>query len=179
MFVNQRQDDWLELLPSAEFQYNNHIHSAAQHQLFFLETGYLSRMGFEPEQPQSQTESVNEFTEQMKTMLEEAKVALAKLKDDMTRYYNQKRVGTPEHNPGDQVYLNASNIQTTRQSKKLSHRHLGPFTIEKKVGNNTYCLHLPQSMKQYHPVFNVVKLTTAPPDPIIRWHLPPHHSQKL
>ena len=104
-------------------------------------------MGFEPEQPQSQTESVNEFTEQMKTMLEEAKVALAKLKDDMTRYYNQKRVGTPEHNPGDQVYLNASNIQTTRQSKKLSHRHLGPFTIEKKVGNNTYCLHLPQSMK--------------------------------
>ena len=85
LFVNQRQDDWLELLPSAEFQYNNHIHSAAQHQLFFLETGYLSRMGFEPEQPQSQTESVNEFTEQMKTMLEEAKVALAKLKDDMTR----------------------------------------------------------------------------------------------
>ena len=58
-------------------------------------------MGFKPEQPPSQTESVNEFTEWMKTTLEEAKAALAKLKDDMTRYYNQKRVRAPEYNPGD------------------------------------------------------------------------------
>ena len=101
LFVNQRQDDWSELLPLAEFQYNNHIHSAMQHQPFFLETGCLPRMGFKPEQPPSQTESVNEFTEWMKTTLEEAKAALAKLKDDMTRYYNQKRVRAPEYNPGD------------------------------------------------------------------------------
>jgi hypothetical protein len=25
LFINQRQDDWLGLLPFAEFQYNNHI----------------------------------------------------------------------------------------------------------------------------------------------------------
>ena len=92
LFVNQRQDDWSELLILAEFQYNNHIHSAMQHQPFFLETGRLPRMGFEPEQSLSRTESVNEFTEQMKTTLEEAKAALAKSKDDMTRYNNQKRV---------------------------------------------------------------------------------------
>ena len=105
LFVNQRQDDWSELLPLAEFQYNNHIHSATQHQPFFLETGCLPRMGFKPEQPPSRTESVNEFTEQMKTTLEEAMAALAKSKDDMTRYYNQKRVRAPEYNPGDRVYL--------------------------------------------------------------------------
>jgi hypothetical protein len=33
-FVNQRQDDWTDLLPLAEFQYNNHIHSSTQHQYF-------------------------------------------------------------------------------------------------------------------------------------------------
>ena len=27
LFVNQHQDDWMDLLPLAEFQYNNHIHS--------------------------------------------------------------------------------------------------------------------------------------------------------
>ena len=70
-------------------------------------------MGFEPEQPLSRTESVNEFTEQMKTTLEEAKAALAKSKDDMTRYYNQKRVRAPEFNPGDQVYLDASDISSS------------------------------------------------------------------
>jgi hypothetical protein len=78
-------------------------------------------MGFKPDQPLSRLESVNEFTERMKTMLEEAKAALAKSKDDMARYYNQKRTRAPEYNPRDRVYLNASNIQTTRPSKKLSH----------------------------------------------------------
>jgi transposase InsO family protein len=49
LFVNQRQDDWSDLVPLAEFQYNNHIHSATQHQPFLLETGRLPRMGFEPD----------------------------------------------------------------------------------------------------------------------------------
>jgi transposase InsO family protein len=173
LFVNQRQDDWSDLLPLAEFQYNNHIHSATQHQPFLLETGRLPRMGFEPDQPPSRTESVNEFTERMKTTLEEAKAALVKSKDDMTRYYNQKRIRAPEYNPGDKVYLDASDIQTTRPSKKLSHRHLGPFTVDRKVGNNAYKLRLPESMKRLHPVFNVVKLTPAPTDPIIGRRAPP------
>ena len=49
----------------------------------------------------------------MKTTLEEAKAALAKSKDDMTRYYNQKRVRAPEFNLGDQVYLDASDISSS------------------------------------------------------------------
>ena len=32
LFVNERQDDWYDLLPMAEFQHNNHVHSATQHQ---------------------------------------------------------------------------------------------------------------------------------------------------
>ena len=65
LFVNQRQDDWVDLLPLAEFQYNNHIHSATQHPPFLLETGRLPRMGFEPDQRPSKVESVNEFTKHM------------------------------------------------------------------------------------------------------------------
>ena len=30
LFINQRKDDWDDLLPYAEFQYNNHIHSTTQ-----------------------------------------------------------------------------------------------------------------------------------------------------
>jgi hypothetical protein len=127
-------------------------------------------MGFKPDQPPSCMESVNKFMEQMKSALEEAKAALAKSKDNMTQYYNQKQTPAPEYKPGDQVYLDASDIQTTRPSKKLSLRSLGPFTIEQKVGNGAYWLQLPQSMKQLHPVFNVVKLTPAPPDPIVGCH---------
>ena len=50
LFINQRQDDWDNLLPFAEFQYNNHIHSATQNVLFLLDTGRVPHMGFEPDQ---------------------------------------------------------------------------------------------------------------------------------
>ena len=95
IFVNQRQDDWTDLLPLAEFQYNNHIHSSTQQPPFFLESGRLPWMGFEPNQHPSRIESVNEFTERMKNTLEEVKVALVKSKDDMARYYNQRRTPAP------------------------------------------------------------------------------------
>ena len=50
VFINQRHDDWDDLLPFAEFQYNNHIHSAMQNVPFHLDTGWIPRMGFEPNQ---------------------------------------------------------------------------------------------------------------------------------
>jgi hypothetical protein len=102
----------------------------------------------------------------MKDTLEEAKAALVKAKDDMTRYYNHRRSPAPEYKPGDHVYLDASDIQTTRPSRKLSHRRLGPFEVIEKVSNLAYRLQLPPSLHRLHPVFNMVKLTPAPKDPI-------------
>jgi len=99
-------------------------------------------------------------------MLEEAKVALAKPKDDMMLYYNQKWTPAPEFKAGDMVFLDASDIQTTWSSHKLSHQRLGPFLIDNQVGNSVYQLRLPPLMGRLHPIFNVVKLSLAPPDPI-------------
>ena len=151
----------MDVLLLAEFQYNNHVHALTQHPLFLLDSGHLPRMGFEPDQHSSQVELVNKFMERMRSMLEEAKSALAKSKDDMARYYDQRRMPAPEYQPGDKVYLDASNVSTTRPSRKLSHRRLGLFSIEQKVGNSAYCLRLPAAMKCIHPIFNVVKLTLA------------------
>ena len=89
VFVGERQDDWYTLLPLAEFAYNNHVHSSTQQTPFLLDTGRHPQMGFEPHQPPSGVEAVNEFTDQMKTTLEEARSALAKAKNNMARYYNQ------------------------------------------------------------------------------------------
>src|SRR5271168_2577426 len=123
-------------------------------------------MGFEPGQRRSHVESVNEFKDRMKDALEEAKAALVRSKDNMRRYYDRNHTRAPDYQPGDMVYLDASDIQTTRPSHKLSHRCLGPFKVVKKVGNGAYRLELPPSMSRLHPVFNVVKLLLAPPDPI-------------
>jgi hypothetical protein len=123
-------------------------------------------MGFKPDWPPVPF-GVSKWVHRLD---EEAKVALAKLKVNMARYYNQNRTKAPNYKPGDKVYLNAGNIQTNQPSRKLSHQHLGPFQIESRVGNRTYQFRLPPSMKQLHlpVVFNVVKLTPAPADPIAR-----------
>jgi len=138
LFVNKRQDDWYDLLPIAEFQHNNHVHSATQQPPFLLDTGQIPRMGFEPRQNPSSLETVNKFTKRMESATEEAKSAIRKAQEDMTRYYNRRRSLAPMFQPGDRVYLDASDIKTTRPSPKLSHRRLGPFEIERQVGPLAY-----------------------------------------
>jgi len=124
-------------------------------------------MGFEPSQVPSRLETVNEFTERMKSATEEAKSAIRKAQEDMTQYYNRKRTLAPVYKPGDRVYLDTSDIKTTCLSPKLSHHQLGPFKIECQVGLLAYHLKLPHGMRQLHPVFNVIKLSAAPEDPIL------------
>jgi len=123
-------------------------------------------MGFEPQQNHSDLETVNEFMERMRMAIEEVKSAIHKAQEDMKRYYDRRRTPAPVFNPGDKVFLDASDIQTTRPSQKLSHRRLGPFVVEWRIRPMAYRLKLPHQMKQLHPVFNIVKLTPAPDDPI-------------
>ena len=62
IFIGERQDKWYTLLPLAEFFYNNHIHLSTQQTPFLLDTSRHPWMGFEPHQPPSHVEAVNEFT---------------------------------------------------------------------------------------------------------------------
>jgi len=136
-------------------------------------------MGFELRQDPSSLEMVNKFTKRIESTTEEAKSTIHKAQEDMMRYYNQRRSPAPVFQPGDRVYLDASDIKMTRPSPKLSHHRLGPFEIEHQVGPLAYRLKLPHRLRQLHPVFNVVKLSTAlddlipgrkpraPPPPIV------------
>jgi hypothetical protein len=78
-------------------------------------------MGFEPQQPRSKLESVNEFVDHMAQGLEEAKAALTKVKDEYAMYYNQHQEPAPVFTQVDRVWLDGSDIATNRLSSKLSH----------------------------------------------------------
>jgi hypothetical protein len=88
IFTSRRQDDWDELLPLGGFSHNNHVHSLTQQTPFMVGTGRHPRMGFEPQQPRSKLESVNEFADRMAQGLEEAKAALTKVKNEYAMYYD-------------------------------------------------------------------------------------------
>ncbi|MBW0482479.1 hypothetical protein O181_022194 [Austropuccinia psidii MF-1] len=83
------------------------------------------------------------------------------------KYADRNRTIPPYFQPGDKVWLSSKNIKTTRPTKKLSERWLGPFEVLKKIGSHAYHLKLPQQWKSVHPVFHVsllepLKQTTIP-----------------
>ncbi|MBW0587392.1 hypothetical protein O181_127107, partial [Austropuccinia psidii MF-1] len=94
------------------------------------------------------------------------------------RFADKSRARPPVFNPGDMVWLSSENIKSTRPTKKLSERWLGPFTILKKVSTHSYHLKLPSQWKSIHLVFYISLLEPAktstipnrhqdPPPPII------------
>ena len=89
-------------------------------------------------------------------------------------YYNRCRIPAPELKPGDLVWIDNSDIQTTHPSQKLDHRNLGPYPVERHVGHGAYCVKLPPSLRHLHPVFLIMKLYPTAVDPIPgRWAKPP------
>jgi len=87
-------------------------------------------MGFESWQNPSGLETVNKFTERMRTAIDKAKSVIRKTQDNMKRYYDRCRTPAPVFNPGDKVFLDTSDIWTMCPSQKLSYQWLGPFVVE-------------------------------------------------
>lgn len=77
---------------------------------------------------------------------------------------DKRKAAPPRYKEGDRVWLSSKNITTTRPSKKLDYKFLGPFEIEKVLGTNVMKLKLPGSMK-IHPIFHVSLLKPYIEDP--------------
>ncbi|MBW0508340.1 hypothetical protein O181_048055 [Austropuccinia psidii MF-1] len=71
------------------------------------------------------------------------------------KYADRKRAIPSDLQPGGKVWLASKNIKTTRPTKKLSERWLGPFEVINKIGSHAYHLKWPQQWKSVHPVFHV------------------------
>jgi hypothetical protein len=99
--MSYKQDDWDELLPAAEFTYNNHNHSLMQQVPFMMDTGRLPWMGFEPNGMRSADESINKFRDWITAGVSEAKAALVKAKDEFKLYYNCRHVPALEIKVGN------------------------------------------------------------------------------
>ncbi|MBW0566197.1 hypothetical protein O181_105912, partial [Austropuccinia psidii MF-1] len=71
------------------------------------------------------------------------------------KYADRNRSIPPDFQPGYKVWLASKNIRTTRPTKKLSERWLGPFEVIKNIGIHAYHLKLPLQWKSVHPVFHL------------------------
>ena len=83
-----------------------------------------------------------------------------------TRYSTSanRQIPAPEFRVGDKVFIKSDHIRTTRPSKKISGKFLGPFTIITQAGTHSFTLHLPESMHSIHPVFHVSMIEPTTPN---------------
>ncbi|MBW0474376.1 hypothetical protein O181_014091 [Austropuccinia psidii MF-1] len=175
MYVSYHQDDWNTSLPLAKFAYNNSDHSSTKQSPSFT---------FYGRDPQFDSVNITQDTHagklstKMQSVWQEFKRELEVAINRLKRYADKSRESPPAFNPGEMVWLSSKNIASTRPTKKLSERWLGPFPILKKVITNAYHCKLPSQWKSFHPVFHIsllepVKKSTIPnghqepPSPII------------
>ena len=98
-------------------------------------------------------EAANQYIEQCKKALSEARDSLEKTKTAMKIAYDRHRREQIHYQPGDKVWLDGRNIPTHRPMKKLDEKYYGPFDVISKVGSSSYKLRIPGSWRIY-PVFN-------------------------
>src|SRR5467141_1681204 len=157
LFVNQWQDNWYEWLTIAEFAYDDWIHASTCSSPFMMDTGQNPQLGIEPLR-ESRLETLNDFTSQMDVATKEARSALSQAADDMACFYDAHQKEAPLYVVGDKVWLNGQNIIMTLPMKKLDHKWLGPYPVDKVISRSAYQLKLPLSFGRTHPVFSVTLL---------------------
>jgi len=110
VFINHRQEQWPDWLETAEFAYNNKIHTATKISPFKANYGQDPRMGFEGRK-KGKYEAAGKFVERMKKIQKKAKAVLEKAQEEMKKFANRRRGEGEEYKVGDLVLLSMKDLK--------------------------------------------------------------------
>jgi hypothetical protein len=164
-YCNYQQDNWSELLPLAEFAYNNAPSATTGISPFFANKGYHPNLAIHPERDLTSARA-REFAIDLDELHAELRNHIAAAQARYQRTADKHRSPAPDFKVGEHVYVKAAFFRTTRPSRKLAEKNLGPFEILAQVGTHSFTLRLPDSMRAVHPVFHVSMLEPATPNTI-------------
>jgi len=159
MFIDHRQEQWLDWLGTAEFAYNNKVYSSTQTFPFKANYRQDPRMGFEIRR-KGKYKRAEKFVIKIREIQEEAKAALGKVQEEMKKYIDRKRAEVNEYKVGDLVMLSTKDLKyqiVRRRTEKLTERFVGSYKINKIILLNTVELELPNIVK-IHLVVNVSRI---------------------
>ena len=145
MYVNHRQNNWSEWLATAEFAFNNKVHTVMKISSFQVNYGRKPRMGFDIRK-KGKNEKAEEFAREMKERHDEARAALVKSQEEMKRQADRNRKEAEEYRVGDKVLISTKDFSMElmkRATKKLTEKFIGPYVIKKIVSENVVELELP------------------------------------
>jgi len=165
IYCNYQQDNWADLLPLAEFAYNNAPSATTGVSPFFANKGYHPNISVYPEHDMTSTRT-RDYAVDLESLHQYLREEMANMQLRYQGPADAKRTLAPDFKVGDQVYIKAKYFRSTQPSKKLSEKNLGPYSIIAQVGSLSFMLRLPDSMRAVHPVFHVSQLEPAIPNTI-------------
>ena len=138
IYCNFQQDDWVGLLPMAQYVHN----SWTSHTTGF--TPFELLLGFTPHiQPLATTSSTLPSLEEkghfLKQLRERAKQAIVNVQQMVLWQRNRANRWRmfQGFNIGDKVWLDGTNLRLSHPSKKLAAKRYGPFTVMER---SFYCI---------------------------------------
>ncbi len=167
-FVDHAQDDWYDMLPSAEIAINNRDVTSTGVSPFFLQHDYhIDPLDLHADLSDNMTrdspiQQADKIIRKLKDTREWAEAAMATAQQVMKKITNHHRQQAPTFKIGDKVWLNLENIRTDRPAKKLDAKH-AKFTVVGVVGSHSYRLDTPPGI---HNVFHSKLLRLASYDPL-------------
>jgi len=165
IYCNYQQDNWADLLPLAEFAYNNAPSATTGVSPFFTNKGYHPNISVYLERDMTSAQA-RDYTVDLESLHQYLREEMANAQLHYQGLADTKHTPAPDFKVGDQVYVKAKYFWSTRPSKKLSEKNLGPYAIIAQVGSLSFTLRLPDSMCTVHPVFHVSQLEPAIPNTI-------------
>lgn len=154
-FCAKEADDWLQLLPVAEFAYNNSVHSSTGKSPFFVIQGQHPRMPDAPEDGRrgGEVPAEAERIERMRKARSSLEAHVKKAQEWQQEYYNRKHLPAA-FKKGDMVLLSTKNLRLKQPSKKVTSKYIGPFKVRDAIGTQAYRLWLPPAYR-IHDVFHI------------------------
>ena len=152
MLIDHRQEQWPEWLGTAEFAYNNKVHSSTKTLPFIANYEQDPRMGFEGRK-KGKYAGAEKFMEKIREIQEKAKAVLEKAQEDMKKYADRKRAEVEEYKVGDLVMLSTRDLKyqmVRRRTEKLTERFVGSYKVKKIISMNTVELELPNTSGSQH-----------------------------
>jgi hypothetical protein len=165
MYCDYQQDNWKDLLPLAEFAYNNSVHAATSTTPFFANKRYHPLWNIEAERALYSIPAWK-YAASFKEAQNQVLIHLEETRERMKEQADTKRIVAPNFLVGSKAYINAKYFKITQPAKKLSNKYNGPWEVLKHVGPVSVLMALPPYMSKIHPVFHVSMLEPAIPNPI-------------
>ena len=163
IYCNYQQNNWSELLPLAEFAYNNAPNATTSVSPFFANKGYYPNLSVYPEWDIASSHAYD-FVLNLDKLQGMLKEEIAKAQRQYQPFADSRQQQPLDFQVGQLVFVRSQYFWTTCPSKKLSEKYLRPYEIIAQPSLQSFTLCLLDTMKTIHPVFHVSMLEPATPN---------------